>query len=178
MLTSVLPDQELVKKYLRGDNTSFEILLTRHKSRVFAFIMSKIKNRDIENVSKYITKPVKNLIIDRSTSSIDLLKDSKLCIGFNSTALIESSAFNIPTINFVPEHIYKKYNDYIIEYKSLVINTADYDLIKNKIAVNTIRTKPDKVKLNDLNDIVGNNTGNVKEIIVESVLNLINNDKI
>ena len=46
MLTSVLPDQELVKKYLSGDNTSFEILLTRHKSRVFAFIMSKIKNRD------------------------------------------------------------------------------------------------------------------------------------
>ena len=47
MLTSVLSDQELVKKYLTGDNTSFEILLTRHKSRIFAFIMSKIKNRDI-----------------------------------------------------------------------------------------------------------------------------------
>jgi len=47
MLTSVLSDQELVKKYLTGDNLSFEILLTRHKSRVFAFIMSKIKNRDI-----------------------------------------------------------------------------------------------------------------------------------
>ena len=47
MLTSVLSDQELVSKYLTGDNTSFEILLTRHKSRVFAFIMSKIKNRAI-----------------------------------------------------------------------------------------------------------------------------------
>ena len=47
MLTSVLSDQELVKKYLTGDNKSFELLLIRHKSRVFAFIMSKIKNRDI-----------------------------------------------------------------------------------------------------------------------------------
>jgi len=47
MFTSVLSDQELVKKYLSGDNTSFEVLLTRHKSRLFAFIMSKIKNRDI-----------------------------------------------------------------------------------------------------------------------------------
>ena len=47
MLTSVLSDQELVKRYLTGDNTSFEILLTRHKSRVFSFIMSKIKNRDV-----------------------------------------------------------------------------------------------------------------------------------
>ena len=47
MLTSVLSDQELIKNYLNGDNTSFEILLMRHKSRVFAFIMSKIKNRDL-----------------------------------------------------------------------------------------------------------------------------------
>ena len=47
MLNSVLSDQELIKKYLNGDNTSFRILLTRHKSRIFAFIMSKIKNRDL-----------------------------------------------------------------------------------------------------------------------------------
>ena len=47
MLLSETPDQELVKNYLNGDNSSFEVLLKRHKSRVFAFIMSKIKNRDI-----------------------------------------------------------------------------------------------------------------------------------
>ena len=47
MLNSVLSDQELIQNYLNGDNASFEILLTRHKSRVFAFIMSKIKNRDL-----------------------------------------------------------------------------------------------------------------------------------
>ena len=47
MLTSVLSDKKLVKNYLDGDNSSFEVLLTRHKSRVFAFIMSKIKNKDI-----------------------------------------------------------------------------------------------------------------------------------
>lgn len=47
MLLSETADQELVKNYLNGDNSSFEFLLKRHKSRVFAFIMSKIKNRDI-----------------------------------------------------------------------------------------------------------------------------------
>jgi len=47
MLTSVLSDQELVKNYLSGDNVSFEILLMRHKGRVFSFIMSKVKNRVI-----------------------------------------------------------------------------------------------------------------------------------
>ena len=44
MLTSVLSDKELVKNYLNGDHASFEILLTRHKGRVFSFIISKVKN--------------------------------------------------------------------------------------------------------------------------------------
>lgn len=47
MLTSVLSDQELVKRYLNGNSASFEILLKRHKSRIFSFIMSKVKNRDL-----------------------------------------------------------------------------------------------------------------------------------
>ena len=47
MLSSVLSDQELVAGYLNGDNKSFQTLLLRHKSRVYAFIMSKIKNRDL-----------------------------------------------------------------------------------------------------------------------------------
>jgi RNA polymerase sigma-70 factor (ECF subfamily) len=47
MLLSKLSDQVLVNKYINGDNYSFEVLLNRHKSRVFAFIMSKIKNKDL-----------------------------------------------------------------------------------------------------------------------------------
>jgi len=47
MLTSVLSDKELIERYLKGDNTSFEILLKRHKSRLFAFIMSKVKHKSI-----------------------------------------------------------------------------------------------------------------------------------
>ena len=47
MLLSNLSDQILVKKYINGDNYSFEVLLNRHKSRVFAFFMSKIKNKDL-----------------------------------------------------------------------------------------------------------------------------------
>ena len=47
MLTSVLSDKELVSNYLNGNNKSFEILLTRHKTRVFSFIMSKVKDRDL-----------------------------------------------------------------------------------------------------------------------------------
>ena len=33
--------------YLKGDNNSFEQLLNRHKNKVFSFIFSKVKNRDL-----------------------------------------------------------------------------------------------------------------------------------
>jgi len=47
MLSNNLTDQVLVQNFLNGDNKSFEELLSRHKNRMFAFIMSKVKNRDI-----------------------------------------------------------------------------------------------------------------------------------
>ncbi len=47
MLSNNLTDKVLVQNFLNGDNKSFETLLSRHKSRIFAFIMSKVKNRDI-----------------------------------------------------------------------------------------------------------------------------------
>ena len=47
MLSNTLADQVLVKRFLKGDNNSFELLLIRHRNRVFAFIMSKVKNRDL-----------------------------------------------------------------------------------------------------------------------------------
>jgi len=47
MLSHTLTDQVLVKNFLKGDNLSFEHLLNRHKNRVFAFVMSKVKNRDL-----------------------------------------------------------------------------------------------------------------------------------
>lgn len=47
MLSNNLTDKVLVQNFLNGDNKSFETLLSRHKNRVFSFIMSKVKNRDL-----------------------------------------------------------------------------------------------------------------------------------
>jgi len=47
MCSNKSTDQLLVKRYVMGDNYSFEILLNRHKNRIYSFIFSKIKNRDI-----------------------------------------------------------------------------------------------------------------------------------
>ncbi|MBT6808482.1 MAG: sigma-70 family RNA polymerase sigma factor [Flavobacteriales bacterium] len=40
-------DQDLVKLYLNGSEAAFETLIRKHKDKVFAFILSKIKNYNL-----------------------------------------------------------------------------------------------------------------------------------
>ncbi len=47
MLLSKLSDRELVALYLEGNSQSFEVLINKHKNKIYAFILSKIKNRDL-----------------------------------------------------------------------------------------------------------------------------------
>jgi len=42
-----LSDSELVALYLKGDSKSFEALIQKHKNKIYAFILSKIRNRDL-----------------------------------------------------------------------------------------------------------------------------------
>lgn len=44
-----LGDQELVKLYVNGNEKAFELLITRHKDRVYRFILSKIKEPELAN---------------------------------------------------------------------------------------------------------------------------------
>lgn len=49
MRNCALSDQELVRQYLEGRERAFEILLQRHKNRVFTHILIKVKDRDLAN---------------------------------------------------------------------------------------------------------------------------------
>lgn len=40
-------DRELVESYLSGNQTSFEILLNRHQSRVFSYILMLVRDRQL-----------------------------------------------------------------------------------------------------------------------------------
>ncbi|MFN4911409.1 MAG: RNA polymerase sigma factor [Flavobacteriales bacterium] len=46
-----LGDQELLKLYINGNESAFEVLLNRHKDRIYRFILSKIN--DSEQASDY-----------------------------------------------------------------------------------------------------------------------------
>ncbi len=41
------PDSDLVKEYIQGNEKSLEILVERHKNRVYNFIYSKVYDRDL-----------------------------------------------------------------------------------------------------------------------------------
>lgn len=45
--TTKLTDDKLVAAYANGDNQAFDTLLKRHQSRVFSYILSIVKNRDV-----------------------------------------------------------------------------------------------------------------------------------
>lgn len=42
-----ITDQELVRSYLNGDESAFEILLNRYKDRIFSYLMSILKDRKV-----------------------------------------------------------------------------------------------------------------------------------
>lgn len=44
---SIHPDNILIQQYLSGNNEAFETLLNRYKQRIYSFIYSKIKDREL-----------------------------------------------------------------------------------------------------------------------------------
>ena len=47
MLLSNFSDKKLVSQYLEGDSQSFEVLIKRHKNKLYGFIISKIRDKDL-----------------------------------------------------------------------------------------------------------------------------------
>jgi len=47
MQKELITDAILVSNYIKGDENSLEVLITRHKQRIYSFIYSKVYDRDI-----------------------------------------------------------------------------------------------------------------------------------
>jgi RNA polymerase sigma factor (sigma-70 family) len=45
--TENLNDNELVHRYINGDHSSIEVLINRHKNRVYSYILLIVKNQDL-----------------------------------------------------------------------------------------------------------------------------------
>lgn len=49
MATANLSDALLVKNYINGDEAALAVLITRHQSKIYGFIYSKVADRDISD---------------------------------------------------------------------------------------------------------------------------------
>ena len=47
MRNPIISDSELVLSYINGNEQSIEILIKRHKQRIYSFIYSKVLDRDL-----------------------------------------------------------------------------------------------------------------------------------
>ena len=47
MRSPIISDSELVQSYIDGNEQSIEILIKRHKQRIYSFIYSKVLDRDL-----------------------------------------------------------------------------------------------------------------------------------
>ena len=73
MLLINLSDSELVALYLKGDSKSFEALIQKHKNKIYAFILSKIRNRDLaEDIFKDTFIKVINSVDEKFNFKFDL----------------------------------------------------------------------------------------------------------
>ena len=45
----IIPDADLVKNYINGDENALAILIKRHQSKIYGFIYSKVTDRDISD---------------------------------------------------------------------------------------------------------------------------------
>ena len=64
----VADHNDLVKKYIAGDESALAILINRHQSKIFGFINSKVSNRDLsddifQDTFIKVIKTLKSIII-------------------------------------------------------------------------------------------------------------------
>ena len=146
MLLSNISDQELVKKYINGDNKSFEILLNRHKNRVFAFIMSKIKNKDLSE----------DIFQDTYVKVVNSLQKGKYNEEGKFLPWVMRIAHNLVIDHFRRQkkmHMVRSNNDFDI-----------FDVIKdNKINIDE-RLIKDQI-FNDLNSLIDRLPKDQKEVL-------------
>lgn len=44
---TLLTDEQLVAAYAKGENTAFDVLLSRHKTKLFNYILQIVRDRDL-----------------------------------------------------------------------------------------------------------------------------------
>ena len=140
------------------------VRLLSNELKDYNFIL-KSKKRDFDLMKNQLLEIEKmNIRIDTKSLALDLLKDSKFSVGFNSMALIESACYKVPTINCMFGEAKKiRYKKYIHDYGSLIKNvysiSAAIEYVKKNLNIQTNNVIDGKNK-KILYKLIGNSQGN------------------
>ena len=76
MRANQTPDRELVRAYINGSDSAFEVLLNRHKNQVFTKIFMLVKDHDIADdiFQETFIKVINTLRSGRYNEEIYLLR--------------------------------------------------------------------------------------------------------
>ena len=131
-------------------------------------VKAKARDRDAFDTS-LLAKSNVSFTVDRL--AMDLLADATLCLGFNSSALIESAAFGVPTVHCCfgeANHASKK--NWIIDFGALTNTARNVDealtIVENILCCAPQRNPLSKAQKQDLDRLVGNADGKSKQRIL------------
>src|ERR1017187_10411580 len=147
MMQSNLSDQELVHNYLNGDNTSFEVLVYRHKRKVYTSIIMLVKDPSLADdifqdtfikvIDKLHEKKYKdegkflawvirighNLVIDhfRKEKHFTMIRDTEEYNVFDRIDLLENSAQDNMEIKQTEKQLQQLIDELPYEQKEVLI---------------------------------------------------------
>ena len=163
MRKNSIPDSTLVREFIQGNEASLEVLIYRHKQRLYSFIYSKVLNRDltedifqdtfikvIRTLKKgtyneegkflpWVMRISHNLVIDhfRKTNRMPAFKNT---YEFDIFSVISDGALNAEK-NMIQEQIYSDVRDLVEELvpeqKEVLIMRMYKDMSFKEISENT-----------------------------------------
>ncbi len=130
-------DQELIRKYLSGDEKSFEILLLRNKDRVFGYIISKVRDADLANdIFQEVFIKVIRTIKNGSYNEEGKFLPWVLTISHN---LVVDHFRKAKKMQMVSESSSKSEEFNIFSVLKLTDNNIEDDMIKEQIESDVVR---------------------------------------
>jgi RNA polymerase sigma factor (sigma-70 family) len=123
-----LSDQELVKRFIQGDQPSIEILINRHKNKVFTYIILIVKNQQL----------AEDIFQDTFIKVIRSLKDGKYRDNGKFVSWVIRIAHNLTIDHFRKEKQFSTFSneDYeadIFNTRKLADGTIEDILVENHI---------------------------------------------
>lgn len=157
-------DYDLIKQYLGGNSSSLEILINRHKSKVFSYIMMVVKKRELAedifqdtfikvikslHAGKYseegrfvswVMRIAHNLIIDfyRKSKHLKTISDDETEVPlFNSTKFSESNIEDDLVLNQIHSDLHAVVDKLPKEQRDVVVLRYYRDFSFKEIAEQT-----------------------------------------